>query len=387
MRKPQDWGQCCPNPDCSHYTLMSRGNVSSISTYLTESGKRRIFHCSKCEQNFSETRDTVFFDLKTTEEKVMMALKMILVKVDLAGINFVLGVKEETVLEWLRRAAEKAAEINAVLMKELSVEQVQLDEMWNFIRRKHAEEIDDYGEGTVESEDGRQWIWLSYAPQYRLILSAYVGPRTYESALKLIEMTGRVVKGVPCFFSDGFSCYLTALIAVYHTIKNFKRTGKPGRPRKPILKPLKDLAYAQVVKVKKQGRLYEIQERVLCGARRLKQLGLSISTSLIERVNLTFRQALAPLVRKSYSFCKDREQMRNRVLFFQTFYNFARPHMSLRLPLPKHDQSCAGMIRHKWIHRSPAMAAGITDQVWSFRQLLSAKFDRSVIKDYQCINR
>src|SRR5882672_5488191 len=129
MRKPQDWGQCCPNPDCSHYTLMSRGNVSSIASYLTASGKRRIFKCSKCEQSFSETRDTVFFDLKTREEKVMMALKMILVKVDLSGISFVLGVKEETILEWLRRAAEKAAEINAALMKELSITQVQLDDM------------------------------------------------------------------------------------------------------------------------------------------------------------------------------------------------------------------------------------------------------------------
>ena len=109
MRKPRDWGQCCPNPDCSHYTLMSRGNVSSIARYLTASGKRRIFKCSKCEQSFSETRDTVFFDLKTTEERVMMALKMLLVKVDLSGISFVLGVKEETVLEWLRRAAEKVS--------------------------------------------------------------------------------------------------------------------------------------------------------------------------------------------------------------------------------------------------------------------------------------
>jgi len=386
MRKAQDWGQCCPNPDCSHYTLMRRGNVSSIASYLTASGKRRIFKCSKCEQSFSETRDTVFFDLKTTEERVIMALKMILVKVDLSGISFVLGVKEETILEWLRRAAEKAREINEALMKELPITQVQLDEMWNFIRRKHAEEIDDYGEGRVESEDGRQWIWLSYAPECRLILSAYVGPRTYESALKLIEMTAQIVKGVPCFFSDGFSCYLTALIAVYHTIKTFKRTGKPGRPRKPILKPLKDLVYAQVVKVKNHGRLKEIQQRVLCGASRLKKLGLSISTSLIERLNLTFRHSLAPLVRKSYSFCKDREQMRRRVLLFQTFYNFARPHMSLRLPLSQKDQYSVGLIRHKWTDRSPSMAAGIANHVWSFRELLTAKFEKPVVKDYQSIS-
>src|SRR5215217_3222079 len=99
MRKPKDWGQPCPNPDCSHYRLINRGNISAISTYLTQSGRRRIFRCSACEQPFSETRDTVFFNLRSPEEKVMMALKMLLVKVALSDIGFVLGVAEATVLE------------------------------------------------------------------------------------------------------------------------------------------------------------------------------------------------------------------------------------------------------------------------------------------------
>ena len=128
MRKPKDWGQPCPHPDCSHHGLMNRGNVKSIATYLTQSGKRRIFHCSVCNKSFSETHDTVFYDLRTSEEKVMMALKMLLVRVDLAGICFVLGVTEETILDWLARAASKAAQINEHLLSELRVTQVQLDE-------------------------------------------------------------------------------------------------------------------------------------------------------------------------------------------------------------------------------------------------------------------
>ena len=133
MRKPKDWGQPCPNQDCSHDRLIHRGNMSAISTYMTQSGKRRIFHCSTCKRPFSETRDTVFFDLRTPEEKVIMALKMLLVKVALSDIGFVLDVTEETVLEWLRRAAQKAHEINAHLLRDLPVTQVQLDEMWSFI--------------------------------------------------------------------------------------------------------------------------------------------------------------------------------------------------------------------------------------------------------------
>ena len=50
MRKPKDWGQPCPNPDCSHYRLINRGNMSAISTSMTQSGKRRIFRCRKCER-------------------------------------------------------------------------------------------------------------------------------------------------------------------------------------------------------------------------------------------------------------------------------------------------------------------------------------------------
>ena len=108
MRNPQDWGQACPNPDCSLYNLRHQGNISAISTYMTQSGKRRILRCTQCERSFSETRDTVFFDLRTPEEKVMLALKMLLGTVDLAGIRFVLGVTEETVLAWLARAAHQA---------------------------------------------------------------------------------------------------------------------------------------------------------------------------------------------------------------------------------------------------------------------------------------
>ena len=305
----------------------------------------------------------------------MMALKMLLVRVDLAGICFVLGVTEETILEWLRRAAQKAAQINEHLLRELPVTQIQLDEMWNFIERKQANEGGPDGEALASSEDGRQWIWVSYAPDFRLMLSTFVGPRTFESALLMIRMTAAVVVGIPCFFSDGFSAYLPALVAVYHQITTFAKTGKRGRPRNPVVEPQPELVYAQVVKEKKHGRLKSLGERILCGAQRLKELGLSISTSLIERLNLTMRQAVAPLTRKTLSFCKDRDQMRRRVSFFQTFYNFGRPHMSLRLPLALQDQPPAGLIQPKWQYRTPAMAAGLTDHVWSFRELLTAKFE------------
>jgi hypothetical protein len=154
---------------------MNRGTMSAISTYLTQSGTRRIFRCNACEVTFAETRETVFFDLRTPEEKVMMALKMLLVKVGLSDMGFVLGVTEETVLVWLERAAHQAHEMNAHLLRDLPVTAVQRDERWSFIKRKHAQQAEAEGESSDLSEDGRQWVWISFAPPYRLILAAFVG--------------------------------------------------------------------------------------------------------------------------------------------------------------------------------------------------------------------
>jgi hypothetical protein len=176
----------------------------------------------------------------------MMALKLLLVRVELAAISFVLGVTEETLIEGLRRAALKAEAINAHLLREVHVTHIQLDELWNFIARKWSHASDAQGESLPESDDGRQWIWISYAPEYRLIVATFVGPRTFESALHLIRMTAAVVAGIPAFFSDCLSRYLPAWVAVYHRLKVFPRTGQPGRPRNRAIALCSHVAEEQV---------------------------------------------------------------------------------------------------------------------------------------------
>jgi len=372
MRKAKNWKQPCPNKNCDMHGQMNQGSIISISTYLTKSGVRRIFKCKCCEHSFSETRDTVFFDLKTPEEKVIMALKMLLVQVSLSGISFVLNVKEETILKWLDRAYQKADEINKILLKDITVTEVQLDEMWSFVKRKVSKNKNEDVEETYETEDGKQWIWVSYAPEFRLILAMVVGPGTFENALLLIQITASIVLGIPCFFSDGFSCYLPALIECYHTIKTFPKTGLKGRPKKPVKEPHEDLVYGQVVKQRKKRRIVEVTYRIICGAQRYLKSGLKISTSLLERLNLTIRESLAPLGRKTLSFSKKRDNLKNQTVFFQAYYNFARPHMCLREKINESEN----LFMQKWTPRTPGMAAGLTDHVWTFRELLTVKFDR-----------
>ena len=129
------------------------------------------------------------------------------------------------------------------------------------------------------------------------------------------------------------------------------------------------------MKKQRPGGLKVLVYRGCCGSERLAQLGLSISTSLIERLNLTMRHALTPLGRKRWSFCKERTHMQRRVVLLQAFSNFARPHMSLRLPLSEKAPQASGLMQPKWYHRTPGMAAGPTDHVWTFRELLTVKFE------------
>jgi IS1 family transposase len=351
--------------------------VSAIATSLTHSGKRRLFRCRTCATHFAETRETVFFDLRPSEEKVIMALKMLLVRVALAGIGFVLGVTEATVLDWLRRAAHQAEAINRHLLRDLPVTQVQLDEMWNFVERKHARETDEAGKSLPNGEDGRQWVWISFAPEFRLMIAAVVGPRTLDTAKEVVAATQACVAGLPAFFSDGCTCYLAALIAACHVVTTFARTGKQGRPRTAYLCAPSGSNLWAVGQTEKAGQTADAQQtlstRIVLGGERLRQLGLTMSTALVERVNLTVRQALAPLGRKTYSFCKDRERLQQRVVFFQAFYNVARPHMSLRQPLSPGERTHSGAIRPRCRQRTPAMAAGLTDHVWTLRELLTAK--------------
>jgi hypothetical protein len=130
-----------------------------------------------------------------------------------------------------------------------------------------------------------------------------------------------------------------------------------------------------VVKQKQHGKLLTLSTRIMLGAERLTPLGLTISTTLVERVHLTLRQALAPLGRKTDSVCKDRERLRLRVVFFQAFDNVSRPHRSLRQPLPLRECTHHGAFRPRWRERPPAMAAGLTEHVWTLRELLTAKFE------------
>lgn len=128
--------EACPNPRCSLYGKTGRGNIVSNGTYRTREGPPgRRFLCRHCGESFCSRAGTIFYDLRSPEEKVLMALKLLVKGMPLRGVAEVLEVKLDTVRHWLRIAAEQSEKVDAMLMKELKVSQVELDALWTFVKK------------------------------------------------------------------------------------------------------------------------------------------------------------------------------------------------------------------------------------------------------------
>jgi hypothetical protein len=101
----------------------------------------------------------------------------------------------------------------------------------------------------------------------------------------------------------------------------------------------------------------------------LAACGWTINTAFIERLNLDIRQRVAAVGRRVNTLCRGEESLRDQLVLFQTYHNFVVPHTSLRQPLPVTEATNGGSAK-VWRPCTPAMAAGLTDHVWTLREVL-----------------
>src|SRR5262249_47763316 len=168
--------------------------------------------------------------------------------------------------------------------------------------------------------------------------------------------------------SDDCQADEAAILRAYGETITPPRTGKPGRPKSPYRVPPSGLTYATVTKRREKGRVVEIGTRVVFGtvAAVLLALGMSkvsraINTAFVERQNGTDRHRNARKARKTYRFSKDWGYHEAVTYLTLYSYNFCWP---VRTLTSKDDEGHG-------VKRSPAMAAGLTDHVWSMSEWLS----------------
>jgi hypothetical protein len=223
---------------------------------------------------------------------------------------------------------------------------------------------------------GDTWIWRAIALPSRLRVVSYLSHERSEAEATafLAQFKARTAGRALLFTSDQLPAYVSALINNYSTPEPPPAKRGPGRPRKEpkrILDP--ELCYAQVDKRREGGRVVEVQRHIIFGsAADIARIiaadgcGTQINTSYIERDNLTSRQSNGRLVRKTLSHSKKEHFLQRHIALEDAYYNFVRPHHALRVRLPR--PAAHG---RKWQPRTPAMAAGVTDHIWTLEEVLS----------------
>jgi len=242
--------------------------------------------------------------------------------------------------------------------------EVQLDEKWAFVGKKEAHCTPD------DSRDclcGDNWDHTAVDPEHGLVLSVVPGKRTAENCAKVLEEVKQRTGGRTdiLFTSDEHPPYADAIEKAYaREVPVPKRPG-PGRPPHPKKVMPQDLCYGTVHKIRKNGCVVQVIRALLFGTEALLDMLLSrssvsrtINTSFVERNNGTDRGQNARKIRKSYRFSKDWE-LHNAATFFIAYsYNFCWPVRTLDLPAAEGAR----------LKRTPAMAAGLSDHVWSTRE-------------------
>jgi hypothetical protein len=299
---------------------------------------------------FAETIGTPFYRLHKPAELAVLVLTLLSHGCPTQAIVAAFGLDERTVARWLAGAGAHCQRVHEHLVEQgqIDLQHVQADELW------------------VKQVGTKVWMALALAVPTRLWLGGVIGgSRDLPLITRLVQRV-RACAATPAILVcvDGLASYVTAFLQVF---RQPVYTGRRGRPR--LVLP-DGFQFAQVVKHSAKRHVVGVTRRVVRGTLAgieavltATATGTVINTAYIERLNATFRAHLAPLTRRGRAIAHTEAALTAGMWLVGTAYNFCWPHDSLRQTAPDHAP-------HKWLQRTPAMVAGLTDHCWSLDELL-----------------
>ena len=266
-------------------------------------------------------------------DKRVQILSMLCEGSSMRSISRITGVSINTVSKMLVDAGNACAAFHDAAVRDVKAERIQCDEIWSFT---YAKQKIVKGAKAAPAEAGDTWTWTALDSDSKLIVSYLVGGRDSEYAAAFMDdLAGRLATRVQ-LTTDGHRAYLEAVEGAFGA----------------------DVDYAMLVKLygeptgKSAERRYSPGE--CCGTRKDVIEGepdkAKISTSHVERQNLSMRMHMRRFTRLTNAFSKKFENHLHMVSLYTVFYNFVRIHKTLKV--------------------SPAMAAGVTDELLEMEDIV-----------------
>lgn len=267
-------------------------------------------------------------------EKKVAVLSALVEGCSIRSTSRMTGVHKKTIMKFLHEIGKRCEKILDQRVRAVSCEAVECDEVWTFVRKKERKLTP---KERSNGEDGDQYVYVGFDPDTKLVIAFAVGKRDSDTTDRFVQDLRDRTAGLPQITTDGFRPYLEAVEQAFGNDVHYATLVKsyaaddpgPGRYSPP---KVSGMDITTITGQPKRNR---------------------VCTSYVERNNLTMRLALKRLNRLTLAFSKKLSALKAAVALNFAYYNFCWIHGSLRI--------------------TPAMAAGITDHVWSLKELLNSK--------------
>ena len=290
----------------------------------------RRFRCPKCRRSYTEPHRRTLGTMYIPTEKAVLALQLLLEGNSIRSTQRITGLDQNTIMTLLVKAGERCQTLMDSRMRNLHMQHIQLDEIWTFVQKKARRVRKD-----DSPEIGDQWVYIAIDAETKLIPAFHVGKRHIEDTrMFLWDLYGRI-EGRTQITTDGLHHYTVSVPDTFGTDVDFAQ----------LVKLFGDFGQGPDARYS-PARIMEVISKVRSGDPDPEH----ISTSFVERQNLTMRMAIRRFTRLTNAFSKKLLSLKMAVALHFAYYNFCRVHKSLRV--------------------TPAMEAGLTDHIWTIGEML-----------------